>query len=294
MPLGSWVFGITALWLDGCSIFPDQVNQPSAGAGGTNVIPTSHAGAGGQSDASGGDGGAAPDGQAGERPGRSEGGAPVSGGAGADTAGAGAAGTPAQGGGVAAPDCTSALIERVARFSDDTWIDSSRASTNHGDEALLDVNKSTEQRALLSLPLDAVPDGAVLAAVNVTLTLVANADMAGSARTLELHALTRSFEELRASWTNWGKGGSRRWQSPGGDFGPAIAQAVVPASSTSGKVTFDVTAAVTEVLANQADPLSLIVLEVGPTVSAPSSLAFGSSEGDASAAPELVIQYCPP
>lgn len=293
MPLGSWVFGITALWLDGCSIFPDQVNQPPAGAGGTNVIPTSHAGAGGQSEATGGDGGAAPDGQAGEQPGPSEGGAPVSGGAGADTADAGAAGAPVQGGGGAASGCTSALIERVARFSDDTWIDSSKASANHGDEALLDVDKSTEQRALLSLPLDAVPDGAVLAAATVTMTLVANADTAGSARTLELHALTRSFEELRASWTNWGKGGSRQWQSPGGDFGPAIAQAVVPASST-GKVTFDVTAAVTELFANQAVPLALIVVEVGPTVSAPSSLAFGSSEGDASAAPELVIQYCPP
>jgi hypothetical protein len=301
LALGSWVFGIAALWLQGCSVFPDEVIQPSAGstagaagAGGSpNANPTTQGGAGDQSEANGGDGGAAPEGQAGAQPAGGDGGAPISGGGGADTGDAGDAGASAQGGAGPGPGCAGTLIERVARFSDDTWIDSSKASTNHGDEALLQVDKATEQRALLSLTLDAAPTGAVLATASVTLTLVTNADTTGSTRTLELHVLTRSFEEPRASWTNWGKGGSRQWQAPGGDFGPAIAQAAVPASSP-GKVTFDVSAAVAEIFVAQAVPLSLIVVEVGSTVSAPSSLAFGSSEGDASAAPQLVIQYCPP
>lgn len=291
--------GVTALWLDGCSIFPDEVNLPNAGGGGSeagaggtpSVGPTS-GGTDGQDDPSGGEGGAS-----GSRAGAptlgGEGGAPNSVG-GHGSSDAGEAGAFSEGGGAGASGCAATVIERVTRLSEDTWIDSSKASSTHGDDALNYVNGPTEQRTLLALTVDAVPPGSGLGSAIVTLTLVSNADASSSPRTIQLHALTRSFEEARASWTNWGKGGARQWQSPGGDFGPAIAQVKLSAPKSGDRVTFDVTGAVAEILSDQAGLLAVIAVEVAPFANAPSALAFGSAEGDASAAPQLAIKYCPP
>ena len=146
------------------------------------------------------------------------------------------------------------------------------------------------------MTLPAAPAGAVLISARVTMTLLENADASQSERQLELHVLTQPVDEARTTWVNWGNGGSRRWMTPGGDFGPAVADAVLPAATTAAELTFDVTQALTEIFSTQAVPLSLIALEPQSAAppAAPSELAFGSTEGDASGAPLLVVQYCPP
>lgn len=164
----------------------------------------------------------------------------------------------------------------------------------HGDDGLLYVDAGAARRALFSMSLLVAPPGAVLISASVTLTLVTNADASQSERQLELHVLTHPVNEDRTSWNNWSNGTSRRWTRPGADFGPAIASAALPASTSAGQLTFDVSAALAEVVAGQAAELSLIALELAGPAVAPSELAFGSSEGDASAAPSLILRYCPP
>jgi hypothetical protein len=190
--------------------------------------------------------------------------------------------------------CSTPFVERISTNGSDTWIDSSKPSATHGNEALLYVDSAAERRALLSMTVDAAPPGALLRSASLTLTLVENADTTPRERRLALHALTRDFEELRATWLNYGNGSSRKWQTPGADFGPAVAEVRLPASTSSGKVTFDVTGVVSALFSENVVPLSLVVLEVGSQVTTPSALAFGSGEGDASSAPSLAIQYCPP
>jgi hypothetical protein len=57
-------------------------------------------------------------------------------------------------------------------------------------------------------------------------------------------------------------------------------------------LTLDLTSALVAVY-SESISLSLIVLEVGPAPADPAELALTSREGDASAAPELVLEYCP-
>lgn len=277
---------VTLWWLGGCSIFPSEAVLPGSGSAGAGAIAeggSANAGSGGEL---GGEGGTLAVGGANVAlAGDSAGGSMDSGG--------GEAGSPDHAGAGGTGGCLRTPIERVATFTDDTWIEASKPGATHGDDGLLYVDAPGERRALFSMLVPAAPAGAVLISAHVTLTLLENADASRSERPLELHVLTHVVDESRTSWNNWGNGNLRKWTTPGGDFGPAIAEALLPASSSAGQLTFDVSRALGEIFSDQAVELSLIALDVASPAEAPSELAFGSTEGDASLAPSLVVQYCP-
>ena len=94
------------------------------------------------------------------------------------------------------------------------------------------------------------------------------------------------------SWRSYTSG--KKWNTPGGDFGPEIARASVPAMTSEGTLTFDVTDLVREHATAGPTTLSVVILEIQAAPTAPSELAFTSLEGDASKAPALLLSDCEP
>jgi len=273
-----------------CSVFPDEATLPggaagkpgSAGAsvGGSSVLPA----VGGTATT----GGVAtlPEGGANESgPPGGEGGMPPLGEGGAMIAPGGAAGM---------PTCADPQ-ESVLLVSADTWIEAAKPSAGHGsDKELSIVGGGQERRALLEVALPAAPTGAVLLKATLALHLQGNADVGLAERRLQVRVLEQPVSEARSTWNNWGNGASRKWLTPGGDFGSVVAATRVPAGTAEGSLTFNVTGAVRQAFAPAAGVLSFIVLENGAPPAAPAELAFTSSEGDASGAPALILEYCEP
>ena len=255
-----------------CSVFPDQAELPlseNAGAGGEPSEGGMSFGAAGQTGPNeAGQGGVQPAGLAG---------------AGAEAANAGAGG---------ATDC--ATMQESLLMIQDTWIESVKPSTGHGNEPILSVVKGEEERrAVLGFNLPGLPASTLLVRAELRLNLESNADVALAERQLEVRLLEHVFDEARATWNNFDNGVSGQWAMPGGDFGPALAAANVPEMIHDGPVTFDLTSAVSEMLSTVSVPLPLIVLEVGLAPTPPAELALTSSEGDALVAPQLFLEYCP-
>lgn len=270
---------LLVVWAASCAVFPDEAvlpAQPEAGAAGQGVEP--HAGADGE----GGSGVAG------------LGGSSIGGSSGVGGEPAGGAPEPVAGGpSGGAPSCTEP--RQISRASTgDTWIESAKPKMGHGNDMVLSVTAagSDEQRALLAFSLPAAMAGATLIRATVTLHLEANADATLAERHLEVSQLEQLFQEGAANWENWGNG-NRPWQALGGDLGPTLASAVIPASTGSGVVVFDVTSAVAASMSTELVPLPLIVREVGAPPTPPAELAFTSRQGDASRVPELLIEYCP-
>ena len=145
----------------------------------------------------------------------------------------------------------------------------------------------------MQLTLPAALPGAVFVKAILALHLQANADVGLATRQLRVHRLEHDITEARTTWNNWGQG-NRAWATPGGDFGPALAQASIPAGSSDGALTFNVTAAVRAAFSAQVFPLALIIIENSAPVAAPAELAFTSTEGAASGIPALILEYCQP
>jgi hypothetical protein len=285
---GSWAFSFLALaGAYSCSVFPDQAQLPrmSAGAGSAGEAPSSQAGLGGA--------GVEPTPGAGA-PGVAEGGAPGNTGGAPDVvATAGAADTPGGAGGAPASGCLDPQ-QQVVAVTIDTWIESAKPSTGHGnDKTLSVVGGGQERRALLGLDLSAVVPGAVVLKATLALHLQANADVGLAKRQLRVHRLAQEITEARTTWNNYAQG-NRTWTLPGGDFGPVLAQAAIPAGTADGALTFNVTAAVRAAFSAQTVPLAFIILESSAPPAAPAELAFTSRQGDASGIPALIIEYCPP
>jgi len=179
--------------------------------------------------------------------------------------------------------------------TEDTWIESAKPGTAHGNDKLLSVvGGGQERRALFQLPLPGVGPGTTLLKATLVLHLLANADAGLAKRQLRVYRLERDVNEAKTTWNNWGNGGSAKWNLLGGDFGPALAQAALPAGPSDGTLTFNVTAAVRAALAAQPVPLPLILLETSAPPPPPAELAFSSREGDASTIPGLILDYCQP
>jgi hypothetical protein len=126
------------------------------------------------------------------------------------------------------------------------------------------------------------------------LRLESNADVGLSARRLGLHQLEQPLDAARATWTNYGSGGTHRWVTPGGDYGVEVGHADVDAATKTGLVTFDVTASVSQSVGATEIPLSLIVLESGTARPAPAELAFVSAKGETADIPRVILLYCDP
>ncbi len=209
------------------------------------------------------------------------------------TAGTGGAIDAPGGAGGAPAGCVSPQ-QQVVTVTVDTWIESAKPGTGHGnDKTLSVVGGGEERRALLQLTLPAAVSGAVLLQATLALHLQANADVGLVKRQLGVHRLEQEVSESRTTWNNWAQG-SRVWTKPGGDFGPELAQAAIPAGTSGGMLTFNVTAAVQAAFAAQPVPLPLIVVETSAPPAAPAELAFTSREGDASSIATLILEYCQP
>jgi hypothetical protein len=267
------LLSLLVAWAASCAVFPDEAVLPEevhagdAGASGAVVEAGAGAGAAMATGPAGGVGGV-PSVEAGAPP---------------ALAGAGGA----------EPVC-SQLQQVLSVPTADTWIDAARPSTGHGpDDRLFVVGGTAERRALLQFTLPAAVPGATLLRATITLQLASNDDVSLAERVLEMSLLEQQVDEGRTTWNNWGNGASRRWSLPGGDFGPALAFATLPALSMSGEVEFDVTALAADAFSATAVPLPLIVREVGAPPTPPAELAFTSRQGDASKVPELLIEYCP-
>lgn len=278
----TWAWCLALVVAASCSVFPDQARLPRGalvGAGGAGAGP---------------DAGSAGSGidslpAAGASPGAG-GGAPTAGG---EPGSAGAAGSGEGGASAGAGGCANSGSVRGA-VTADTWIEAANPNATHGKEARLSVvGGGSEQRGLLQLSLPAVPNAAVMLKASLTLHLEANADGSLASRQLELHGLDQDVDENRASWVSWSNG-NRKWTHAGGDFGAALAEAVLPAGTSSGALSFDVTLAVQEALAKNVATLPFIVVETGAPPPAPADLAFGAREGNASHIAELSLEYCEP
>jgi hypothetical protein len=176
----------------------------------------------------------------------------------------------------------------------DTWIESAKPSTSHGNEpSLRVVGGANERRAVLSFDLPPLPTGAVPVRVELRLHLESNADATLAERQLEVNLLGQVPNVPRTTWNNYDNGASGQWAMPGGDFGPALSSDNVPALIQEGAVTFDLTSAVSELFSTVPVPLPLLVREVGLPPTPAAELAFTSSEGDALEAPALFLEYCP-
>jgi hypothetical protein len=270
---------LVVVWAASCAVFPDEAQLPADGAAGAaGHIAEGQAGsvaAGGVGAVNGADGGSG-----------QEAGAGLSGAhagseslAGASTGSAGACAMPRQ-----------FELEATA----DTWIESGKPSARHGGDLSLLVtgDPENERRALLLFSLPDAPPGARLLRGTVTLHLESNSDLSLAARHLELSQLEREFSEERTTWNNWESGGGSTWDSQGGDFGAALASAMIPRLTPNGSVSFDITATLEAVWSTGIVPLPLIVREVGDTPTPPAELAFVSRERDA-LVPELLMEYCP-
>ena len=239
--------------------------------------PIASGGAGASSVAGGGGvGGVADDGGAG--------GAIELGGGSAGEAGAG-------GSGIATCDEPQQL---VALVGEDAWIDAADEDANHGGDAQLLVNGgAAERRMLFKVLVPAAPAGAWLVKARLDFNLESNQQSTAAQRALGLYRLTRDYVVSKVTWTNFTNGAKNTWDAPGGDFGGILARATLPAETTAGTLSFDVTKPLSSVYSAQAVPLALIVREVGATPAGPAALAFTSSEGNAFA-PALTIEYCEP
>lgn len=283
-----WLSILTVAVSYSCSIFPDRAELPtaSAGRGIAGEANTSEAGLGGVSN-----GNVPPAGAAGSSDGV-VGGAPGSAGAAAN---AGAA-ADAPGGASGAPSGCMSPQQQVVAVTVDTWIEAAKPNAGHGNDKLLSVvGGAAEARALFQVTLPALAPGTVLLKATLALHLATNADVGLVKRELRVHRLGQEISETRTTWTNWGQGTTHAWTTPGGDFGPMLARAAIPAGTSNGAVTFELTAAVQTAVSPQAVPLALIVVEDSVPPAAPAELAFTSREGDASSGPPaLILAYCPP
>ncbi len=200
----------------------------------------------------------------------------------------------APGGAGGAPSGCLSPQGQVVTVAADTWIEAVKPTTGHGnDKTLSVVGGAQERRALLQLTLPAALPGAVLLKATLALQLQANRDAGLALRQLSVHRLEHTVDESRTTWNAWAQG-NRAWTKPGGDFGPPLAQAAIPAGTSGGTLTFDVTAAARAALSAQPVPFALIILESGAPPPLPAELAFASREGDASAIPALILEYCEP
>jgi hypothetical protein len=274
-----------------CSVFPDAATLPT--------LPPSTAGVANAGGVGGGDdpspAGAPGAGVAGLP---DAGGSPPTGG----VSGGGSAALPAGAGGVdmasagagSEPPLCNDPRQVIVPMAFDTWIESAKPKQSHGSDLdLLVVGAPDERRALLQLMLPAHDDGEALLGAQLTLHLKANSDAGGAARQLGLHRLTREVGS-NTTWDNYSSGASRKWTTPGGDFGPELARLSVPAASTEAVLSFDVTELIRSTQSPTPVTLSVVVLEIGSAPAAPADLAFDAVEGDASVSPQLSLSYCAP
>ncbi len=280
---------LAAVYAASCAVFPDEAVLPAAsdndlGGGGNGAVAGSSSEAGSPIATSGVGGGLVDYG----------GGSGLAGAADAGNGGAGGVIEPSEGGagGTGIVPCADPQ-QTVVIVSEDTWIGSAKDVVTHGDDVQLFVDTGAdERRMLLWVNLPAVPDGAWLLKATLILNLESNADVAQAERRLGLHLLSKSFVEGKATWVNFSNG-NNRWAMPGGDYGAILARATLPAGSSSGPLSFDVTTPVAMAYAAAVVPLPLIIREVGLLPAAPAALAFTSAEGDASQ-PSLLVEYCLP
>lgn len=274
-------------------MFPDEAVLPATsntdlgGGGGNETVAGSSADAG-SPPASGGAGTGSID---------SGGGAGLAGAADAGNGGVGGVIEPSGGqggaGGTGVATCDDPL-QTVVVPTEDTWIGSAKPGTGHANDTQLFVDTGAdERRMLLWIDLPAAPDGASLVRATLTFHLEANADVTLAQRRLGLHLLSESFVESRTTWTNFSNGANNKWATPGGDYGALLARATLPAGTSTGPLSFDVTEPLAMAYAATLVPLPLIIREIGVLPPAPAVLAFTSAEGDASQ-PSLVIEYCLP
>jgi hypothetical protein len=274
---------IALLSLGSCSVFPDHAELvATSGSGGAEA--TAGSSAAGGSGSSGPANGANGAGAANAGGGKGKGGKPNS--AGPDAAGDGGVGG---GAGVAAMGDCSGLREVTQKIEFDTWIDFAQPRSGFADDPrLLVCGVPDEQRALLQVVLPA--SAQAVAQATLQLHLEANADVTQSVRLLGLHQLTQQVSS-KTTWLNYS---TRKWDTEGGDFGPELARATLPASTSESTLTFDVTELVRGLSGSTAVTLPLVVLEIDAAPPAPAQLAFTSNEGDATQAPTLLLSYCEP
>ena len=228
------------------------------------------AGAGGHGAGAGGDGAA---------------GAAATAGAGGGTGGT--AGASSGAGGTAG--CASMHV--VLPSTADAWIDAAQAQVNHGSDTQLFVfGGASEQRALLAFSLPAAPAGTALVAAKLALTLSQAPNLGTQSRTLNAHALSKSFNEGRVTWSNYSNGAAHQWTTPGGDIGTSFGSGVLDAGAT--QLMLDVSALVTAAYSAKQTELDLLVRD--PASSAPIEIAFVSKEGGMTAQPALDLEYCRP
>lgn len=309
---------LTVAWA--CSVFPDEVELPASpgagGAAGAFALGGAHVSGGVPAEGGFGvsvagfhsSGGASPSGGAeswnggvGEGGSESPGGSKSLGGSGGTSpsgfggtanieggmggilaGGAGAASGGAAGG--STQRCEQPLRVTVGATAD-TWIDAASTVT-HGDDATLRVAAGVaERRALLTFDWNAniVPERAEL-----FFYLNANLDSSARARSLGVFALTRSFDEGKTDWANYGSGSSREWDHEGADFGASFRPLAVAEGVSRGELSVDVT----PLIVDGSMQTNLIVLEIDVAPPAPNELQFGSSE-DSVNGPRLVLTYCP-
>jgi hypothetical protein len=169
--------------------------------------------------------------------------------------------------------------------SADTWIDSGVTGANHGSDTTLHVvNGSTIRRALLSFIWNSsiIPEHAEL-----RLTLVGNEAQAKPQRSVGIARLGQTPDETKTDWMHFGSG-SRKWANEGGDFGPELAQLIVPEGSGTAELRVDVSA----LLVTGQSRLDLILLEDSAAPAAPSDLSFASREDPAQRVPQLALASC--
>lgn len=175
----------------------------------------------------------------------------------------------------------------------DTDIDYDIPTTNFGSQPDLYLSKGYEAHPLLQFDLSGISAGRTVKSATLRLyfnTLQVNAKSASKTTknlTLNVHALTKSWKELEATWKIRLTG--TNWTTQGGDYrSTSVTSMALAKNSTPGVwLEFDVTPLVQEwvdgVTANNG-----LILET-PT-SSTEELIFASREG-ASNPPELVVTY---
>jgi hypothetical protein len=173
----------------------------------------------------------------------------------------------------------------------DAWIASAAPQVNHGSDTQLFVfGGVSEQRALLTFSLPAPPTGAVLVAAKLALTLSEATNLGAQSRTLNAYALSKSFDEGRVTWSNYGNGASHQWTTPGGDVGSSFGSGLL--ASGAAQLVLDVSALASAAYSAQQTELGLLIRDPAPGAPAPS--AFVSKEGALTAQPALDLEYCRP
>lgn len=139
--------------------------------------------------------------------------------------------------------------------------------------------------------------GAAINSASLILTVnqrdISSGGSVDSLQTLQLRPLSGSFSESSVSWTN--RNSSTAWNTPGGDFAPAIASADAnPATVNPGDTITFTGDSLTNAIRNGVGGTYRLLVKLATEDNLRSIFRLGSGEGSGAFVPRLIIDYTPP